>query len=336
MLNFGFDKIVLLLGIAATSLSSSFFVTYLCKVVALKKGVMDVPNSRSSHHLPTPRGGGWGIFFGVMASVCVLSWQEVIDLKLLLPFMGASIILATVSYLDDLQGLSNKLRLFVQFIVAMILLYGTGVFELAWYWLPLCLLYVVWSVNLFNFMDGIDGIAVQQLLSFGIGLVCLSPFLQSSLNLYIGIVLVFAALGFLYWNWAPAKIFMGDIGSTFIGLIIVFIGLYNFGNEGRFPYGILILSTLFNVEATVTLLSRVLKNENFFQAHRSHPYQILAAKFNSHHIVASFYLVANVGLILPIAIFSEWNRELASYSLIFCILIWGLMCLFLRGKYLRV
>lgn len=279
---------------------------------SVSKGMLDIPNERSSHTVPTPRGGGVAIVVAASVSLIVLFFQDKISLQLLLALTGGGIVVAVVGYLDDMRPMAARWRLLVHFAAALWALgwlggvtelqFGGHVFDLGWIGTGLAVLAIVWSLNLFNFMDGIDGIAASEavFVAFCGGGVCLMGGVSASLAL-AGMSVAAASAGFLVSNWPPAKIFMGDIGSSYLGYVIAVLAL---ACARESPIGVfvwLILGAIFFVDATVTLLRRLLKGERLYQAHRSHAYQILARRWNSHRAVTLAVIFANLGVLLPMA-----------------------------------
>ena len=244
---------------------------------------IDVPNARSMHDQPIPRGGGLALLLGVMLAVAgaalfvELTWRAV-------PVLGAVVLVAGVSFVDDRQGLSIGPRLATHFIAALVIVWGADLapptlsvpgLSLA---VPtavsglLAVLAVVWLTNLFNFMDGIDGFAGGMAV---IGFATLALLAAGSAPGLVAVAAITsaAAAGFLVFNFPPARIFMGDVGSSALGLLAG--GLILWGDVvGAFPWWLGALSfAVFIVDASVTLVRRALNRERVWQAHRSHFYQ---------------------------------------------------------------
>lgn len=246
--------------------------------------LLDHPNERSLHSQPTPRTGGVAILFG-FASAIVL-WVSIGDTAGQIWWLMAGLgIISGISFLDDWRGLSVGGRFFGQFVGATIVVIGAGltlppmfttllVFP-AWLSIFLSILLLVWMVNLYNFMDGMDGFAGgMAVIGFGtfaiLGMLAgNSPFAALNLSL------AGAASGFLLFNFPPARIFMGDVGSASLGLLAGGFILWG-ARDDVFPIwtGLLVFSP-FIVDASVTLLGRVLRGERFWQAHKKHYYQRL-------------------------------------------------------------
>ena len=275
-----------------------------------RRAILDVANERSLHAVPTPRGGGWAILAGLIAGGVVLLGLDGGPgrdhaagagiqgaLRAGWPLICGTFLVAAVSWLDDIRTISSLPRFATQ-IVAV----GLGLLTLHGHtfqgWLPepldlaLSAFAWLWFVNLFNFMDGMDGLAGGEALAiaYGIFLVTGTPF---------ALVIAAAALGFLAWNWAPAKIFMGDIGSIPLGYVLGGLLLQSAG-AGHWAAA-LVLPLYFLIDATITLLKRMLRREKFWQAHRQHFYQQAVLAGRSHRVVAIAALAAN-GLLVAIAL----------------------------------
>src|SRR5438128_143058 len=270
----------------------------------LRRGaLLDRPNERSSHALPTPRGGG----IAVVAAI-LLAWLALIGLDLvphgsLWVLLGA-VVLASVSWLDDLRGLAPTVRLAAQLAaISFVLPAGPLAGPVFQGWLPgwldavATMLLWVWFINLFNFMDGIDGLAGSEAAAIGLGLSLFAaigaghdPGLMA-----LGAAIAAAASGFLVWNWAPARIFLGDVGSVPLGYLLGFL-LLDQAARGHWKVA-LILPLYFLADATITLLRRLLRGERVWQAHRQHFYQQAVRDGLDHGTVVKRVIVADLLLI---------------------------------------
>jgi UDP-GlcNAc:undecaprenyl-phosphate/decaprenyl-phosphate GlcNAc-1-phosphate transferase len=261
--------------------------------------IQDFPNERSLHTEPIPRVGGVAIMAGILSGWILLiqywAWWIV------LPALG----LFLLSMVDDVRSLSPKMRLIGHFTAAAIVLWGAGV-ELLWL-LPV-LLFIVWMTNLYNFMDGSDGLAGGMAL-FGFSFYGIAALMNGNeafamMNFSIGA----AALGFLYHNFHPAKVFMGDAGSIPLGFLAAAFGVWGW-QQGYWPFWfpILVFSP-FVADATVTLLKRAWHRENLAQAHREHYYQRLVRMGWGHRNTA----VAEYALMLLAGISAMWGIGLDS------------------------
>ena len=247
--------------------------------VLRRAALLDRPNERSSHAVPTPRGGGIAVVAAIVAGWAVLLATGVAPPALTIP-LGAAVGLASVSWLDDRGSLSPVVRLAAQCLAVglglSVLGRGGAVFQgllLPVLDLAAAAVLWVWFVNLFNFMDGIDGLAGSEAAAIGLGLVLCASLGAGSdpaLAALAGAVAA-AAIGFLVWNWAPARIFLGDVGSVPLGYLIGFL-LLGYAQHGHWRAA-LILPLYFLVDATTTLLRRLFRGERVWEAHREHFYQ---------------------------------------------------------------
>lgn len=298
-------------SLALLSLLASTLLTGWIRGRAIKRGMLDWPNQRSSHTVPTPRGGGLSIV--IVNSVAILTgvlldWVPATFGAALIPGYLA---IAWVGWLDDLRGVPPVLRLLVHLaatawvLLVMVVVafeaHSSAVISLsaalavAFVWIAL-----TWAVNLFNFMDGIDGIAAAQALFTGaIGVVVATLQDVPGLAFLLGGVSA-AAAGFLVWNWQPAKIFMGDVGSGSLGFLLAAAPVVGVRFDALWPW--VILWAAFFVDSTVTLLRRALLRQRIVDAHRSHAYQILSRRWNSHSRVTLAYSLVNVTWVAPLAI----------------------------------
>jgi len=266
--------------------------------------ILDQPNDRSSHAVATPRGGGLAV-----VPVLLLLWLALTGLGLapwwtIVAILGAAG-LAFVSWRDDRGGLPVLYRLGAQFLAVLIVLAalpGTGhIFQgmlAPWLDVVATALLWVWFINLYNFMDGIDGITGAETLALGLG-VALVAFLAADFEtgaMPLGIVLAAVALGFLPWNWQPAKLFMGDVGSVPLGFLTGWLLL---GLAGRGYWApALILPLYYLADATLTLIRRGLRGRAVWRAHREHVYQRAVQLGLAHGSVVWRLMVLNVGLVL--------------------------------------
>ncbi len=259
------------------------------------RAILDHPNERSSHAVPTPRGGGWGILL-----VLLPGWAA---FGVAMPVLAGIVGLAAVSWLDDRRGLSPGPRLLVQVVAVAAGLAsfdgGALVFQ---GWLPwgldrvIAALCWLWFINLFNFMDGIDGLAGGEAVMVAAGLAVAASVAGLAGGLVVpALVLAGAALGFLVWNWQPAKVFMGDVGSVPVGFALGWL-LLAAAAAGLWPAALL-LPLYFVADATLTLLRRLAAGRRIWQAHREHFYQRAVQGGRSHAWVTGTVLVANLGLV---------------------------------------
>ena len=270
---------------------------------AVEKGMIDEPNERSSHTIPTPRGGGFIfclLFAGLLSVLYYFQLVSMATFWLLIP----AILMGCVGFWDDMKGLSVIPRFFFQCILAAACLYianenGELIFSYIPYSLILCfsllVISMVWMVNLYNFMDGSDGLAAMEaIFIFGLG----GYFLYAS-DAYewatIAWGLMALVLGFLAWNWPKARIFMGDSGSGFLGMCVATFVLISY-KYFHIPITIwIILTGLFWFDSTVTLIRRMIAREPFWKAHRSHAYQrLIQARWSHQKVLIGALGVNNV------------------------------------------
>jgi len=288
----------------------SLLLTWLVRFYAIKKAIIDIPNDRSSHTVPTPRGGGLAfviVWFGF------LIWFKAmgqIDENLFLALLS-SLPLVIIGILDDMLHMSPKVRMIIQILSASLALYflgglkvlDVGLFKIELYWLliPLSLIGILWSVNLYNFIDGIDGYAATQaIVVFGtIALLFMDV---------LAVILAASVAGFLVWNWQKARIFMGDVGSTLLGFNVAVFAIYYQNEKGISLIVFLLLFAIFWMDATITLFRRFRNKEKLSQAHRKHAYQRLVQSGWSHQktvLVALLFNFLMIGLAFAVTQFSQ-------------------------------
>lgn len=276
----------------------SFTLTYFIKNYYIKNAILDEINERSSHTIPTPHGGGIAIAITWFVGIIYLNYINEIDVTLFYALI-IGIVISVVSYFDDMYDLSPKLRMIVQSLVAFGGIYALGGFEsleLGFVSISnpiitniFAFLLIVWFINLYNFLDGINGYAGSEALFLAI----------AGFILFGGghfIVLGVAVLGFLYWNFNNAKIFMGDVGSTLLGYNIAIFTLYYANQEPNNLWIWIILFGVFWFDATLTLVRRKLNGEKISEAHKKHAYQRLNQSGWSHFKVTNYSILVNIVL----------------------------------------
>jgi len=283
--------------------------TWIFKNISQKRNILDIPNERSSHSIPTPRGGGLAIVIAWYIGISVLFVMGLLNRSLYFALL-CGLLLACTSLVDDVINLKPSIRMVAQIITVLVAfislqgiqpvpVFGKDIF-------PTFILYaitiigMVWFINLFNFLDGIDGYASVEAITL-----VLAYYLFTGHN--INLILIASVLGFLIWNWPKAKIFMGDVGSTQLGFIIVVLGVY-FHNENKLSIIYwLILSAPFWFDATLTLFRRWRNKEKLSQAHRKHIYQRLVQSGFSHLDVDIFLILLNALLTILVFICIKYN-----------------------------
>ncbi len=278
---------------------------------------LDIPNARSSHSVPIPSGGGIAVIGALLVAWFLVGQINGSEGKSVQFIAGMGFILAGISWLDDIQGLSPGFRLLTHVAVViggMLVVPFPGLIfgGLVPPWLDMVLTAVVWIwfINLFNFMDGIDGLAGVGAVTIAAGLFVITRKLglgeqQMILSLCLGA----AALGFLRWNWHPAKIFLGDVGSIPLGYVLGWM-LLNLAAAGAWAPAV-ILPLYFLADATLTLLRRLLRRERVWYAHREHCYQLAVRSGLRHDQVSWIVGVANLFLIMLAIVAARGLNEAA-------------------------
>jgi Fuc2NAc and GlcNAc transferase len=292
---------------------ASFMLTGILRRYALSKSLLDVPNDRSSHTIPTPRGGGLAIVVTFLAGVSVLTLLEQMELPLYLSLLCAGGLVAIIGFIDDHRHIAARWRLLVHFIAAGLALYLLGglpplsffglILDLGLLGNVLAALYLVWLLNLYNFMDGIDGIAGIETVTVCLGGLALFLIAVPVTQLWQSSALLLVSVsGFLLWNFPRAKIFMGDVGSGFLGIVLGIMSIQAAWIGAELFWAWLILLGAFVTDATVTLFRRLFHGERVFEAHRSHAYQHAARKYGSHVSITLAFGIINILWLLPISL----------------------------------
>ncbi|MEE8515188.1 MAG: glycosyltransferase family 4 protein [Alphaproteobacteria bacterium] len=318
-----FQSLIIPLGWFAAVAMASYGATGAVLRLLQRRAILDHPNPRSSHDTPTPRGGGIAILavlLPVWAALAVLSGAPQLGPIRLDAWVlfGAAIVLGAVSWADDLRGLAPWLRLGLHFVaVAMVLatfdrdhLVFQGLLPWALDRIAAGLIWV-WFINLFNFMDGIDGIAGIETITIGFGLFLLAPLAIGGEGTLFGLTIAAAALGFLKWNWHPARVFLGDVGSVPLGLLLGWL-LLDAAAAGHWAAAI-ILPLYYLADATITILRRLLRGERIWRAHAEHFYQAAVQRGLSHGWVAGIILAANI-ILIAFAVIAEAGIEIVGLA----------------------
>jgi UDP-N-acetylmuramyl pentapeptide phosphotransferase/UDP-N-acetylglucosamine-1-phosphate transferase len=273
--------------------------------------LLDLPGRRRSHEKPTPRGGGLGFVIAILA--CAVAPLALARAQEFVPVAVALAAVAAIGFVDDHRALSAPVRLLVQLIAVALALYGLAPgFGLApgslpaWLALAACALALLWSINLHNFMDGIDGLLALQAIFVGL-LVAFAADRTGAAELRdFALVGVGAVAGFVPFNFPRARVFMGDVGSGMLGLwigvlLLLAIGAGRDGDAARaLPLpGALAAVSAFVVDASLTLASRMLRGRRWYSAHREHLYQWLVRSGSPHGRVAGWYMLWNLLIVVP-------------------------------------
>lgn len=287
----------------------SLLLTWVLRRYALSRSLMDIPNARSSHSVPTPRGGGVAIVLAYLAVLPVVGYQGWLSWSMVIGLMGSGAWVSVVGFLDDHGHIAARWRLLAHFIGAAWLLawlpelprfavMGTS-FDLGLLGYLLGALMLVWLLNLYNFMDGIDGIASVEAITVCVGGALLYALVGIPMLAAAPLLLAAAVAGFLVWNFPPARIFMGDAGSGFLGVVLGGLTLQAAWVAPQLLWAWLILLGVFVLDATFTLLRRLMRGDKVYEAHRSHAYQYASREYGAHLPVTLAVLAINVLWLLP-------------------------------------
>jgi Fuc2NAc and GlcNAc transferase len=311
-------------------IAAAFFIafagTLLVRRWATRLGLMDVPNARSSHVMPTPRGGGGAIVVAFVLSTSLLfvcGWMK----GRMLIAVSAGTAVALAGFFDDLKRVSAPTRFAVHLgvgVVAAICIGGLSTpilaswgLHVSWLGMVLAVAIIVSAINVFNFMDGIDGLVASEAIFVATAGAILNTYAGGEFGITAAMLcLAAASAGFLVWNWPPASIFLGDVGSGFLGAIFAILAL-SVSNSARIPLEAwAILAGVFLVDATFTLIRRMTRGDHWLRAHRLHGYQHLARRLRSHRRVTLIVVATNCLWLLPWAWFAILAPESAKVALI--------------------
>jgi Fuc2NAc and GlcNAc transferase len=293
------------------SLLSALILTWMVRNYALKHDVVDTPSIRSSHQATMPRGGGLSIVVVFLAVIAFLFADGMMPTRYFLSLLAGVVLIGGIGFVDDHSHVPPVHRFAVHLVAALAAIYlvgglpalpvGDTTVDLGWAGLILATIFLIWLTNLFNFMDGIDGIAAAEAIFIaGAAAVLGDTDAAGFINILL-IGLAAACTGFLIWNWPPARIFMGDVGSGFVGFALGVVALISSATEHLSIFSWLILAGVFVSDATVTVIRRMYRGERWYEAHRSHAYQRCSRRLGSHLKVTFSVVAINVVWLLPIA-----------------------------------
>ncbi len=328
--------LIVLLGFVTTLSLVSVFRTF-----AYRYYFLDVPNARSSHELPTPIGGGIGMVISFFTGILLLYLFNLVTIPILMSFLLGGSLLAIIGLVDDLKNLPARIRIFCHFVASGLVLYffggmpplDLGIFIWHWYCAGLAvgILGLVWLINLYNFMDGIDGLAGSEAVFISIA-IALLLFLNGHYQLIpLCLLLASIAAGFLIWNWSPARVFMGDTGSGFLGFVFGVMLIATWWDFAITPWQWLIILGCFWVDATLTLVLRLIRGEHCYQAHCCHAFQQAVKKTGSHKQVVISVLSINILWLLPIAVLTLYFPKLTLLLTGIAILPLVVLCILLKA-----
>jgi Fuc2NAc and GlcNAc transferase len=285
-----------LLFVGAAAAVAAALMTAGARRLAIKRAILDVPSERSLHGSPTPTAGGVSVAVVVALALAWLGWSRLLDATVVAGLAGGAVVVATIGWIDDLKSLPSTARAVAQTMAAAWFLWWTGgvdalrlgqrTIELGAAGSVLALLGMTWSINLYNFMDGIDGIAGgQAVVAAAFGATFFAG-VAPGLSL-LSAAIAGSSLGFLAWNWSPARIFMGDVGSGLLGFLFAALALLSERGGGAPLLSWVLLGGVFIFDATVTLVRRMAKGERWYAAHKRHAYQRAVRSGWSHARVSS-------------------------------------------------
>jgi len=265
--------------------------------------MLDIPNVRSLHTRPIPRGGGLGIVIVVLIGTWGLFFSRIMStpFREIAAFSLGGGIVALAGWLDDIHNVPTRVRLIVQAVSSIIILMAIGYFNavpvpiigdirLYSIGIPFTLIWIIGLTNAYNFMDGIDGMAGGQAVVAGLGWTIMGLMGGHPFVGLMGVLLASSSLGFLFHNWPPARIFMGDVGSAFIGFTLAVLPVMAVQRNPRFMFAGILLVWPFILDTSFTLVRRLIHKKNIFEAHRSHLYQRLVIAGYSHRFVTLMYM----------------------------------------------
>ena len=298
-------------AVALSACAVSALVTWLAIRYAQHRRLFDLPGKRRSHSVATPRGGGIGIVVGVAFSLLAFAgWSQALGAMLPTGLLGATGLVAMVGWIDDHRSLGAVPRVAAHAMAGVLALGAPAMIGLAY--LPahevlpyglvcaVVLVALVWSINLHNFMDGIDGLLALQALFVFVALAGLFALAQRRTEAQCVALLAAAVAGFIPFNFPRARIFMGDVGSGVLGLLIALAVVWQMATPALALASGIVLCSAFVTDATCTLLSRMLRGRRWYSAHREHLYQWLLRCGRSHLQVVVLYMGWNLLIVLPV------------------------------------
>ncbi len=312
------SPVVLIIG---GFLTAAIFIG-LFRRLALHAQLMDLPVARSAHSLPTPVGGGLGI---VLIYAVIATYLHLINILPLQEYMAllGGVVIAVAGLIDDYRHLDIKWRMPLQLLAAIwsvwwlgnvpAIQFGNWLLPESWMLNLLAIIALIWLLNLYNFMDGIDGIAGCELVFVNAMSLLFVVNAEDQIITLLTATLIGSGAGFLVWNWSPARIFLGDVGSGFIGFSLGVLALLSMHHGSMQVWTWVILLGVFIADATVTLCRRFMQGARWYEGHASHAYQNAARKYQSHAKVTISLMLINCLWLAPLAWWSEQSPQLGFY-----------------------
>jgi len=296
----------------------SFIATYLVRIIAIKMNVYDIPEKRSSHTVPTPRGGGIALIISWYIGITYehFFWSSMPS-NLFYAFLSG-LLIVVIGLIDDIWRVNPKIKIIFQVLASLLAIYFLGglqkvdlgffIIENKYILSFFALIGIVWAVNLFNFLDGIDGYLGSEVvfIAIAISLLC-----TNSMVLLLGAV----TLGFLIWNWQRAKVFMGDVGSTLLGFNVAVFAIYYQNTDKTSILIWIILSSVFWFDATLTFYRRFKNKEKLSVAHKKHTYQRIVQAGFSHQKTVIASIIINLFIFFLAWLSSEFSDYILLFSL---------------------
>ncbi len=297
----------------------SYVLTVTLEKIFIRYGkFIDNPEERSCHINPTPTAGGLAILFSYYIFIYTSIFYQGANANIFLILLIAIIPVAFIGLIDDFKDVNIYIRLFVQFFSATLIIYYFQIrneiyFDINQASILIIILSIIlsmWLMNLYNFMDGIDGYASTECIFIAFVASMLTYLNNPESLIYVYLAGLGAAnIGFLFRNWYPAKIFMGDTGSISIGCILAFFIFYSASESILSIYTWLILLSVFVADSSYTLLVRVVTKKNIFKAHLTHAFHKITIKENSHLFTVKKMILINLSWVLPMSFLSNIYSE---------------------------
>ena len=292
---------ILFITFIILSVVSYFLVSGILRWTSRRK-ILDIPNERSSHDRPVPKGGGISIVLLTIGGVWIFYfiYSSLFRIDWIIYFTLGGLLTAVISLIDDIYSVRNIIRFFVHSLTAVFIIAGIGYINefsfpltenlyLKYAGVIVTFLFITGLTNAYNFMDGIDGIAAIQAIVAGAGWLLIGYIYSDPLVLILGLFIAASSMGFLFHNWHPAKIFMGDVGSAFLGFVFAVLIVISAQHDPNLLFAGVLFVWPFLFDTVYTLFRRLSHGENIFEAHRSHLYQRLVIAGWEHGSVATLY-----------------------------------------------